>query len=273
MEINDFTNYLGIEAEDMDTFKAKFKEKYFTVEEVHADRNRLNQVIGKTMGSMEDATLKLAKAHGVEIKKEDIKGKKIEEVFETVLSTREQTFKAQIDAEKQKALEGTDEKFKALNDSYEQSVMKNKDLEKLLDSTSKRFEKAEKEWNGKIKSVKKDSYVQNLISGVEYSPDLDPYKKKGFVSELKEKFVFDFDENDDPFVTDTNGNRIEDASKHGAFKTPKQVLDEFAKEAGVTSKNKDAGRVVKPVQPANGQVPNPQPAPVTRRIHPSAQVS
>jgi hypothetical protein len=277
MESKELLDYLGIEAEDLEGFKSKFSEKYFTEDQVFQDSSKLSKFTGRTIGKIQDTTLKMAKGFGVDVTKEDIKDKPLEEVFNHILEAKEDQHTNLMNDMKSQVAKGADDKYKSLQEEYEKALGKVKDYEGMNKELSGKIESTEKEWSGKLKTFKRNHLEKELFGGIDYAPEVDKYKRKGFESEIREKLRFDYDENDEPYVTDTEGNRIPDPKKHGTFKSPKQVLDEMAKEAGFTNVNPQGGKPVRrepqnpiPQTPQAG-VPQPQEKP-RRRINPRAMV-
>lgn len=274
MEIKDVNEWLGIESEDLEDFKTKFKEKYFTEEEVLADKAKLGKFTSKTLSGVEANAFKIAKGYGVEVNKDEFKGKKTEEIINALFEAKEGQHQTFVEKMKADSKQGADEKFTKLNEEYEKALSKVSDLETLNQSTASKFDEAEKEWGNKIKTFKKDYFEKDLYSTFNYAPDLDPLKKKGWQSEMREKYRFDFDETDTAYVTDSEGKRIENPAKHGTFKSPLEVLKEEGEKAGVISVNPQAGKPAPKPHVAQGtqqvtQLGSP-PEVSRRRVNPRA---
>ena len=274
METKDVLEYLGIEAEDLDSFKEKFNSQYFTEEQVFKDPQKLGKFTSKTLSGVEHNAFKIAEGFGVQLNKDELKGKKTEEIFNAILETKETQHQNMIKELQEKATKGADEKYQTLQSDYEKMVGKVKDFEDMNKSLAQKVEATEKEWSSRVRDFKKSYLEKDLFGSIKYDPNIDPYKKKGFEAEVREKYKFDFDENDQPYVTDAEGKRIENPAKHGTFKTPQEVLDEVAKEAGVVAVAPQGGRPVGRVvqeapKPSNGV---PEQRPTGRRLNPRAMV-
>jgi len=275
MELKDVTSWLGIEAENLDEFKTKFKSEYFTEKEVFEDSSKLSRFTGKTLGSVTDNALKIAKGFGIDIPKDTVKDKKVEDIFNLILEKKEDMQQEHLSQAKELASKGADEKFQELQSQYEKAQSKIKDLEGLNKSTVEKYENELKGWSGKVREVKTNYAKTQLIDKLKFAPDLDPYKKKGFLAEFDEKYGIDLDDQDNLFVFDRKtGSRIEDPKKHGSFRDANDILQEEAVKAGVMSVNPQAGKPTNtpPAPPVanqnNAPAFTPQQKP-TRKIHPS----
>jgi len=281
MELKDITSWLDIEAESLEDFQNKFKEKYFTESEVFADPSKLSKFTGKTLGSVTDNAVKIAKSFGVEVPKESIKDKKIEDIFNLILEQKEDQHQKLVEETKGMVSKGADEKFQELQSQLEKAQSKAKDLENLNKSTVNKYEEELKGWSGKVRQVKTDYAKTQLFEKVKYAPDLDPYKKKGFIASFDEKYGIDLDDSDNLFIFDkATGSRMEDPKKHGSFREPLDILQEEAVKAGVMSVNPQAGKPTNTPPAPRNMPPNytpqgvpPAPTPIQgRKINPNAVV-
>lgn len=281
MELKDIIGYLGIDGEidgkeiTLDQFKEKFKENYFTEEQVFQDKSILNKFTSKTLNSVEDNIMKVAKGYGVEFNKEDFKGKKTEEILDSLFKSHSGTHQEEVDKLKLDASKKGDDKYKSLNEDFTKAKAKITDLETLNKSTAEKLTLAEKTHSSDIMDFKKGYLKKEIFSDLKYTPDLDPMTKKGFISTMNEKYKLDFDEKGDSFITDFEGKRIENPEKHGTFLTPKEVYEKEGKEAKVISINPKAGEPVQGQAPPNEQAPPPANTPPLlskRRLNPKAYV-
>lgn len=269
MELKEVTDYLGIEVETLDEFKEKFNSQYFTESQVFADKKKLALFTGKTLGSVTENAIKIAKGFGVELKKEDIKDKNIEDVINMSFEGMTGIHNEMLDKLKLDAGKKGDDKYNALKEDFDKATLKITDLETLNNSTATKLTEAEKNHVNAIVDFKKGFFKKDIFNNLPYSPDVDPLKKTGFITTMNEKYKFDFDEKGEPFITNMEGNRIENPKQHGTFKSPVDVLKEEGETLGVIAKNAQAGAPAG--APATTARVQPSTAP-TRRLNPKAFV-
>lgn len=213
-------------------------KKFVPLATAHEHEEVKSKATGKLLGSL---TTYVKKEY--DLSPDEIKDKKLEEVIQLASSKLKGKI-SELEAGSKKGkdeavleLEGKLEKLKKDAESYKEAAgLASKAL--LEKETS--FEKEKKGWkvNSLFDGVKKD-FEKELIA------DIDPLKRKGFDSEINEKYVFDLDEaGAELAVYDKDGKRVPDPKKLGAFITPKDLLIAEASKAKLLKLN-DGGSVKK----------------------------
>ena len=246
MEINlkDVTGWLGIKAEvkTIDEFKEEFgKLGLFTKDQVFKDPALLSEFTGKTLGKITNRSLNVVKANGIELAKEEIEGKDIEDIFSVSLKKQADSFQAKIKELEENSTKGNDEKVKELETKYTTVVGKLKDYESLIKQKEQEFTAKETEFGTKLKGANLNFAKTQLWGSASFAPGTDQLKIKGFRADFDERFVIDLDENNNPFIKNKEGKQIPNPNKHSEFLTPQDVLNMEMEKAGLTSKNTKAG--------------------------------
>lgn len=254
MELKDVTSWLGIEAADQEKFKEEFSKKYHTIEGIVKDPELLKKVTGNTLGNIHTAINRIGKAHGVEFTKSEINDKPVEEIVDLFLKKKDEFYQSKLSEVEKLASSGTDEKIKEYASKYEKLEGKLKDTDSLLKKTAEEYEGYKKQAADQIKGVKLNYAKSQVWTGASFAPGTDPLKIKGFKADFSEKYQIDLDENDQVFIADLQGKRIQNPAKHSEWLSPGEVLNMEIEKAGIGIKNPKAG------QPAFG---GQQPATMT----------
>jgi hypothetical protein len=247
MELKDILTYVGIEAENIGDFKKKFDETYLRKENA-LDWDKLNAEIGKVKGGIETAIKRQAKAFGVEFQPEELKDKKVEEIIEITLKKITENADAALKAVKEESKKAKPQEVQELLEKLNKLTDKANQYEQINADLKKQMEQKEAEFNNSIKSIKKNLQLENLWGSIKFRSDVDPLQIKGFKADINEKYKFDLNEKEDLVITDLDGKFIPSSAKHGAIKTPAEVITELAAAAKILSVNKDEGRRVWGVQ-------------------------
>lgn len=209
---------LGEEVTNLDQLKEKHSKKFITRANAWEDDEVRSKVTGKVAGSI--ATL--AKKN-FDLSPEEIKDKKWEEILElgaAKLKTKLSELESGSKKTKDEAVTDLEAKLdKARRDLLEFKGAAETATRTLLEKEGL-FEKEKKGWTTKGLYEKiKSEFEKELVS------DIDPLKRKGFDSEIEEKYIFDLDETGNELaVYEKNGDRVKDPKKIGAFVSPKDLL-------------------------------------------------
>lgn len=249
-EALDALKFLGIDnTEDMtvDKFKEAVRSKYYTGDEIFTryaveHKDTFN---GKVFGSAQTKIKKQFEELGVEFEDGELKGLMIEDVVKlgnTKILSKVDSIKAEI--EKQAGLT-IDQRISEKEAEIGKYKSKLTDYEKLVKQKAIDFETKEKEYQGQLKNAEINFNKKSTIGSLKYLPDLDPYKKKGFLSEMEERFTVDLDENGVavPFDRKTN-SRIPSDKTHGTFLSLDELYTIEGVKAGVISVTPQGGKTV-----------------------------
>lgn len=270
-EALDALKFLGIEnTEDMnmDKFKDAVRSKYYTGDEIFSRYAVENKATfnGKVFGSAQTKIKKNFEELGVEFEDGELKDLMLEDMVKlgnTKILSKVDQIKADI--EKQAGLT-IDQRIAEKDAELGKVKSKLTDYEKLVKQKATDFENKEKEYQGQLKNSEINFHKKSVIGSLNYLPDLDPYKKKGFLAEMDEKFTVDLDETGTPIPLDRKtGSRIPSDKTHGTFLSIDELYSIEAAKAGVISVTPQGGKTVSP-KPVIGQK---TPAPVTSTPAPS----
>lgn len=253
-------SYAGIDPEKYDSiddaktaFDTEFVKKSNIGNLLIKQPELADPIIGKRMSIIDRKIDSFAKAAGIEFDADSVKGKKVEDKMEIF----QPLFEAKILELNSKAGAGNDEKLKALAEEKEKIESKYKDTFKLLNETKFEFEGYKNNIVQKDKDKKKSDYFIESLNSVEYSPEVDELKKKGFEILLKENYLIDLDENDAPFVKDAKtGERLKSSTKTGEFLDLKDIVKIEAEKNKVIKQSPYSGQKYPFSQSQHQQIPN-----------------
>lgn len=240
MELKDISTYLGIEAENLDDFKQKFSSIYDKKGTV--DREAVAHEVGRLKGTWGVELKRIAKDNGIEFEPDELKDKKLEDIFGLTLAK----YKSMSEDAIQKIKDESRKSKPADIQEWEGKVSKLNDKIGQLEATNNLLKdemaKKEQAYLGEIKNTKLGLQEESLWNSVKFRHDLDDITKLGFKSYIKSNYKIDLDDKDQIVITDKEGKFIPDSTKHGAFKSATQVITEEALNKKLLEKNPDGGR-------------------------------
>lgn len=245
MEGKELLDFLGIEATNLDEFKAGFSKKYYTEKQIHDDKELLGKFTGKTLKRIKQAILNKAREKEIPFTQAEFDSvDTIEDVFDSLAAKQAETFTTKLTDLQSQVGKGDEEKIKSFTEKigkYEQSLL---DEKKAKQEIASQFETFKKETEGKIKSTRIDYFRKDLMSSIPYDVNQmkDPLKAKGWESHVAENFRFDFDEHDQPVILDKTGSKIKNPKKADEWLSPKDVLVAEADKLGLIPKNPQGGQ-------------------------------
>jgi hypothetical protein len=158
------------------------------------------------------------------------------------LKKKDEFYQGKLSEVEKLASSGTDEKIKEYASKYEKLESKLKDTDSLLKKTAEEYEGYKKQSADQIKGVKLNYAKSQVWTGASFAPGTDPLKVKGFKADFSEKYQIDLDENDQVFIADLQGKRIQNPAKHSEWLSPGEVLGMEIEKAGIGIKNPKAGQ-------------------------------
>lgn len=263
MEIKDLLDYLGVEdAKDLDSFKKGFQGKYITRAEANDDDEIKSKITGKITGSITTLAKRL-----FGLSSEEINGKKWEEIVELGKAKQDSL----IEELKSKQGQSSDETVKDLQAKLEKAtarLQEYKDNNSLLQKT---LEDTKSDYEGRFKAEKINNILSTEKSKVQtkLKSDLSKAEQHYLDSLIKESIKIDFDDQNEVLVLNSEGKRLANPNKAGAFLTLSEAIESIADKEGFIKKN-DGGKVNPAVFTDNNQKNNGQPQGTERRVHPNA---
>ena len=142
---------LGIESDNMEDFKTKFSEKYFTddnIAESKAFKDEIGRVTGKITGAVKQAAKKL----NIEIDwtKENPTGKTVESYLDVVINKTGERFSTMETEFERKADQSKDERAAELEKQLQSFKKKYEDTETQLKAVSSTLETERSDFQKKI---------------------------------------------------------------------------------------------------------------------------
>lgn len=233
LTLEQISEYTGVTAENLDGFKDAFDAKYLTRENAANDDGIRSAVTGRLTGSITTALKRSAKdTLGIELTKDEIEGKKVEEIFEMVASKAKTTYEAQIEELNGKV--GASPKIEEVNaewqTKYDKVVGERENYSNLLNTTKSEFEAKELEWATNQKTSTIDTQKKGLLGTLQFSDQVNDMTKTGFLATMDSKYKLDLDDAGNMQIKGSDGNLIPNPSKHGEFMTPSDIYKKEAED-------------------------------------------
>lgn len=265
MEVKDILDYMGIEAKDMDEFKANFPTKYAT--EKQAAEKWLSPEIGKVTNKIKQKLLNKAREDGIEFTNSEFDGKELEDVHFTIADKKSAKLKAELDELKLKAGQSNEEALKEWQEKFTKATKRASDEEELRKQLASEFDQFKSHSAGEVKNVKVNFKKSDLLGKVKYKPGISELEKEGFLSHIDKNYKFDFDDQDVFFAADVKGNRIRSSKKADEHKSPEEIVNEVASQFKILAENPNAGKPApQSFVPPVGGVPPAGTPPIVRKI-------
>jgi len=253
-----------LEAESLEQAKEMMTSTFIKKSEASKDEDVRKQVSGSLLGKLDTFVNQQAKQLNVEFD-EGVKSGKLEEKLSFLtnkVSESLETYKSQID-------KGVDEDFKKkLETEFQSKIDKlNLDLQtktEMLDNTVQKLTTIETEYKTKERNRIITDAFQKAKSEIQFSPEADALKLKGFEATFNEKYKVDLDENNSVIVLESSTNKpIQNPNKMNDFLGLSDVLKKEAEENNLLQKAAAAGSKVAPntykAQQGNPDIPASSP--------------
>lgn len=228
------------DAADVKEFVTKHNESFVPLSEAHTDERVVEKVTGKFYGSLGTEAKRL-----FDLKNEDIKDKKFEEVLKLgveKLNGKIKELSLNTGDEKVAAITKERDTLKAQADQYKS------EMEKVLGEKTA----LETDFNGKIKGFKVASIYKEAKAKLAFSDGIPEVAKLGFDSLISSKYEVSLDDKDNVQILTKEGKKVSNPTKSGTFLSLDEVLDKELDEAGLKKKNNlNGNQPFKFGQPAN----------------------
>lgn len=244
METKDILDYLGIQADSMDELKAQFSQKYMTEKGIHENRELLAKFTGRTLAKISQSIIGKAKEDEIEITDGEFKDKPVEDIFSELTGRYKSRYESQIrDLNAQIGKTG-EEAVKPWQEKVTKFESALADEKRAKQEIAQQFEAYKKDSDNRIKETRIQYLRKDIMSGIDYDPQQigDPLKKEGWESHVSKNFRLDYDEHDNPIITDNQGRKIPNPKKADEWLSPKDVLSMEADKLGLTKKNPQGGK-------------------------------
>ena len=234
MDLNKIFEYQGIELGEDATFedyKAAFDAKYLTKENALKSEDIQRHFIGEQTANFARELTRTAKENEIELTPEE-KKLPVGDLSRLLVAKKSELFNSKLQELEKGSKKPSEElnalqvKYDTLNTRLNEELNAKKEVQSLL-------EKKENDFVNFQKDFKLNQAKQNIFGSLTYSDNANDLLKKGFMATVNEKYKIDLGEDDNPIITDSEGNRIKDPNKHGSFLAPQDVLSNELKEAGL----------------------------------------
>lgn len=270
IELKDVASYLGIDSDNMEDFKVKFSEKYFTDDNI-AESTAFKEEIGRITGKITGAVKQAAKKLNVEIDwtKENPTGKTVESYLDVVINKTGERFSTMETEFERKAAQSKDERAAELEKKFEVYKKKYEDTETQLKTVSTTLETERSDFQKNLKNEKINVRKSELFRGLTFKDTITDVEKVGFNSIIESAYNFDIDETDTLIITDKDGSPVWNKEKASEKMTPAKVLEQEAVKQNLFKLNNDGGKTAPRFNPAQNADKNlrsdtPTKAPISK---------
>jgi hypothetical protein len=230
MEAKDVLEYLGLDADNIDTFKEQFQTKFVTSDSVPNEEKIKSSITGKFTGAFKTKAKQLFNLESEELSKAE----KWEDILELGFNKQ----KAQIEELKQASTQTDDAAIKELNAKLERANQTAREYKEANETIRTSYEQKEVEWSNKFKSEKTNYAITKAYSSVtpKLSDTLTKADKLLLDTEIK-KLKVEFDESDNILVMDSEGKRLQNPKQVGTFLGLEEAIEMIADKEGYIKKN------------------------------------
>lgn len=240
--------YLGFEADKVkteDDFKTQFEGKFGAKDALLKDPAFVGKIYGQKLGSIEAKVKANAKKMGVEFTSEEIKDKGVEDILELSFTKIAALNQTAMEAAEKASKGSVDDQVKTWKDKYQSVESKLKDTEGLLAKTSTEYEGFKKDAVVASKTRIITGFKQDALKKLEFKQDITPVERMGFESVLNDKYIFDLDDTQAPFVANKKtGQRIPSKKQTGTFMTADEILQQELIDNKLAKINPNGGKPV-----------------------------
>lgn len=232
MELKDIFDYVGVDAENIEDFKKAFDGKFITRENALSDSEIKSKITGAMAGGITTYLRRDAKEKfGLEVSKDEIEGKKIEDILDMVTTAAKSGYDNQISKlnEQIKSSPKVDEVVKDWEAKYEKVLGEKTNYETLLNDTKKEFEDFRVNVETEKKTGSINSKVDSMVNGLKWSEHTNDFTKSGFLASMQKDYTLDLNENGELQIK-KDGNLIPNPTKHGEFLSPMDVYKSEAEK-------------------------------------------
>jgi hypothetical protein len=237
IELADVLKYQGItlgEKATIEDYKKIFDNDFVKIDQAadHPDVKKANA--GEFTRKFATELKRTAKENNIDLSEDDTK-KDVAELSRLVTAKLNEQWSSKYDeltAQQKKPNEAMTElqsRFDKLNLSLE-------DERKMKDDLAAKLTGKEKEFDEYKVSLEKSTAVGALHKSLKFSEVAKPLEIEGYHAHMNKNYKLEFDDKKTLQIYDTEGHRIADPSKHGAYLEPKAVYDMKAEEFNLTQK-------------------------------------
>lgn len=268
MKPEELLNYMGIEASDLDTFKAQFDAQFLKRERAKSDPEISKTIAGEVTKSIAKLVKKSAKDFDIELQGEDAE-KPVGDMVQLILAKQSEVFNNKF-TELEKKVTAPSEALKDLESKLAKAQERADAEARAKAELAQKFEAKDKEVSEFKRGFKLNTVKDNIFKSLPFSDTANDIMRKGFNALVSEKYIIDLDDKDEPYIADAaTKNRIPDPSKHGSFLTPEAVL-KAELEAQKLAKVVDPNRRTEPARQEPTRQTQPMGPSGVRKVAPAA---
>lgn len=233
VELKDVLEFIGVEGKDLAEIKTNFDGRFVTRENAVKDEDIRTKIHGQMFGGVNTAIKRTFRdGLGVELDKEEIEGKKYEEILSLAASKVKDAHEAKVAtlSDQVKASPKADEIEAEWSAKYEKVLGEKTNFESLLNDTKTEFETFRTNIETEKKSSAINGKIESLVGGLDWSDNTDKYTQTGFLTEMSKNYTLDLSDSGELQIK-KDGDLIPDTSKHGDFMKPEDIYKTAANEA------------------------------------------
>ena len=208
LELKDVLEAIGFDGDVANTTPEQFEEwkakSYIPRATAHTDEELINAITGKRIGSLETEMKRGFKALGIELQADEIKGKKLEEVYSLGI----EKVNAHLEELKKSAKEGASAEVQKYMDEIDKHKKKQTEISDALEAANKLLRETEENASKQIKEFKLNAKLGEAKAKVPFSETVDEYTRLGFDISFERNYKVDLDEKDNLVITRADGSQI-----------------------------------------------------------------
>tara|TARA_R110000868_G_scaffold179544_3_gene419626 strand:- start:6410 stop:7219 length:810 start_codon:yes stop_codon:yes gene_type:complete len=256
MDLKEILSYQGIELKEdatLDEYKKAFDGVFVRLDQAaeHPDVKKAN--VGEATRKYATELKRTAKEHGIDLTKEDT-DLPVDELARLVASKIQEGNTSIIEDLKSKAGKPS-EALEKLTGDYEKLKLKYEDEARVKGELAEKLTESEKKFGTFQKDFKLNDNKKSLLSKLPFSDTANELVKDGFISRMEKEYKIDLDETGSVYITDIEGKRISDPSKHGSYLSAEDVYSMKMKEYKI-AKEVDTTKVNQPPTPTAAPIVN-----------------
>lgn len=230
------------------------KAGWIQEEQIFKDDKIGERIFGRAFGTSTTNVAKTFRKMGIEITGAELKNP-IEKVVETGLQKLNDQWEA-----KKVEIEGNskltiDERVKAAEEAKSALSKKVLELEDLVKTKAHEFETQLSEKEKEVKTISLKTRKSEAERKLKFLPELDPYKKKGWLAEMDEKYRIETDTDGTHYpVNAADGSRIRSTQHAGTYLGIDELYEMEAAKAGIITIAPNGGKPA-PVKTTTTQTP------------------
>lgn len=254
-ELNEYLEFMGFDPDtSLDDFKQGINEQWGRRDALLKDKEFVQQVTGKALGSITTKIASMYKENGIELDKETIEKNPVEAVAKIGMAKLIANYDEKLEGIKADGSKNVDKRIAELKTQLDTTAREKTQIESMLNEQKEQFEQFRTQKETEVNGILTKHAYNREFGKFKFKPGVSDIERKGFEAEFKERFQTQYDpENDALIVTDHEGNKIPNPNKASTFKSFAEVLNDLGDEKNMRDAN-DGKREKTKFTPPGGQI-------------------